>query len=138
MYRSKRTYGVVKPFSSRTSKHHRAKSDDEIICSYHEYGTKTKDDDGDPDREQHEETRELVPHVLGPAAATTPSTNALNAVKFFFNNSKPQTREEKEMKMKMKNIIKMKKSMKRPIKNAARHRIICLKAEICDYVIPIY
>ena len=40
--------------------------------------------------------RELVPHVLGPAAATTPSTNALNAVKFFFNNSKPQTREEKE------------------------------------------
>ncbi len=40
--------------------------------------------------------RELVPHVLGPAAATTPSTNALNAVKFFFNNSKPQAREEKE------------------------------------------
>ena len=40
--------------------------------------------------------REFVPHVLGPAAATTPSTNALNAVKFFFNNSKPQTREEKE------------------------------------------
>ncbi len=34
--------------------------------------------------------------MLGPAAATTPSTNALNAVKFFFNNSKPQTREEKE------------------------------------------
>ena len=58
MNRSKRTYGVVKPFSSRTSKHHRAKSDDKIICSCHEYGTKTKDDDDD-DREQREETKRV-------------------------------------------------------------------------------
>jgi len=35
--------------------------------------------------------KQTVPHVLGPAAASTPSSNALNAVRAFFN-SEPQTR----------------------------------------------
>ena len=96
MYRSKRTYGVVKPFSSRTSKHHRAKSDDEIICSYHEYGTKTKDDHY-YDRESNTRNKENSYRTCLVRGGATPSTNALNAVKALFNNSKNHKhKEEKE------------------------------------------
>ena len=39
--------------------------------------------------------RKPVPHMLGPAAAATPSSDALNAVKALFNN-KPQAQEEEQ------------------------------------------